>query len=435
MPPPYAFRCSLEDDAIVVKLSSPNTQDCEQNLSIRFMRMIRVADDAGEVNLPSNPDPFPLFSVRSFTSRLPREIAAKAGVFFPMYQREAMWIEFKADSPFMVKIYAGGVNAVSGEHNLETPETKKRRFERKDIQDYVVVPPQPWLAGCAVSPGAVRQFVAMPLRTGYSVEAQLTGQEIVSSLQCEITPSLPKIYQVPVKVYPLCTPSEDFSINIRTLTGFVIPIRCSSTDTIGSVKNNIQSVNGLSPGYQKLIFSYESLDDDQTLGYYGVKNKDIIYLVLGRSCATCARNSPITITADGTVERCIWNDDIPDNWAKTSTITIPVHILTTESFRQVTGQSAPPCPIKMSTYAEAGLPFFNLKFPEEPSARKGSKAKSGVPTIHPPDEGPATGGFVDQATIEDPDGLVNPDGPLRAFRMLRTLREELRRDDESRRNT
>lgn len=88
-----------------------------------------------------------------------------------------------------------GVNVVSGEHNREDAQTNARRSERiresKSIQDYVVTPRQLWLDGIAVSPGVVRQFIAMPMGEGYSVEAQLTGEEVVGGLQFEITPAIP----------------------------------------------------------------------------------------------------------------------------------------------------------------------------------------------------------------------------------------------------
>lgn len=81
-----------------------------------------------------------------------------------MHQKEAMWIEFKASAPFMIKIYCGGVNVVSGEHADEGPETKKRRAklleQGKPIQDYIVLPEQRWLDGVAIKPSVVRQFVA-----------------------------------------------------------------------------------------------------------------------------------------------------------------------------------------------------------------------------------------------------------------------------------
>jgi hypothetical protein len=61
------------------------------------------------------------------------------------------------------------VNAISGgEWNLGL---------HNDPQDYVVVPDQPWLDGIKAGEGTIRQFVAVPLGSGYSVEAQVTGKE------------------------------------------------------------------------------------------------------------------------------------------------------------------------------------------------------------------------------------------------------------------
>lgn len=75
-----------------------------------------------------------------------------------------MWINFKANAPFMVKIYCGSVNVVSGEHAAEDTETKQRRAkllaQGKLVQDYVVLPEQPWIDGVAIKPSVVRQFVA-----------------------------------------------------------------------------------------------------------------------------------------------------------------------------------------------------------------------------------------------------------------------------------
>lgn len=86
-----------------------------------------------------------------------------------------MWINFHSSDPFAIKIYVGGVNAVSGEPARETGATLIRRMklleQKQNIQDYVVAPSQLWLDGIASSDGTVRQFVAMPLGSGYSVEA------------------------------------------------------------------------------------------------------------------------------------------------------------------------------------------------------------------------------------------------------------------------
>jgi hypothetical protein len=51
-----------------------------------------------------------------------------------------------------------------------------------------VVPHQPWLDGYCVEKGIIRQFVAMPLGEGYSVEEQLTGEAEFGGIQIEVFP-------------------------------------------------------------------------------------------------------------------------------------------------------------------------------------------------------------------------------------------------------
>ena len=81
---------------------------------------------------------------------------------------------------------------MSGEIENEDGATRLRRLEKlrknQTIQDYLVPPHQHWIDGIAVEAGKVRQFVAMPVGQGYSVEAQMTGKESIAGLQFEITP-------------------------------------------------------------------------------------------------------------------------------------------------------------------------------------------------------------------------------------------------------
>lgn len=103
-----------------------------------------------------------------------------------------MWINFNSHKPYAIKIFFGGVNIVSGEPAIEPAATRLRRrtllFQNKSIQDYLVVPDQPWIDRIATGAGKVRQFVAMPVGTGYSVEAQMTGEEVTGGIQFEVTP-------------------------------------------------------------------------------------------------------------------------------------------------------------------------------------------------------------------------------------------------------
>ncbi len=143
--------------------------------SIEFQRTLRIPDDDTDYPLPPGLGPFPLRHLDDYAARLPEEWQKRGGVIAPMHQSEAMWINFKSDYryrversyPFAVKIATGKICAVTGE--------SWRNHLNSDPQDYVVLPEQPWLDGYCIERGVIRQFVAMPLGDGYTVEEQLTG--------------------------------------------------------------------------------------------------------------------------------------------------------------------------------------------------------------------------------------------------------------------
>jgi hypothetical protein len=165
----------------------------------------------------------------------------------------------------MIKIYVGGINAISGEPAIEDAGTKLRRQAKikrepsdskhaSPLQDYVIVPVQRWLDGIADSDGTVRQFVAMPFGSGHSVEFQITGSNAAGGIQFEITPynRIPKV--VPSKSRPVVTPykapphySEAYNdaagkieIYVKTLTNKTITTRLHPHDTVELVKRFLQ---------------------------------------------------------------------------------------------------------------------------------------------------------------------------------------------------
>lgn len=163
----------------------------DARLVIEFQRTLRIPDDNRAYPLPPGLGQFPMRHVDDYAAKVPSKWREHGGVFLPMYQAEALWISFRSAQgyPFAVKIAAGKMNAVSG-----ASWTNDLDF---DDQDYVVVPDQPWLDGFCVSQGKIRQFVAMPLGAGYTVEEQLTGESEHGGIQIIAYPLKPERYDPP----------------------------------------------------------------------------------------------------------------------------------------------------------------------------------------------------------------------------------------------
>ena len=148
-----------------------------KGFSLNFQRTLRIPDDGTTYPLPPGLGTFPVCRVEDYKERVPTAWAEHGGVFIPMYQREALWINFHPRywKPNAVKIAIGKVNAVSGKSWDEKLHPEEN--------DYLVCPPQPWLDGINAGEGYIRQFVAMPLGMGYTVEAQVTGEEKFGGIQ------------------------------------------------------------------------------------------------------------------------------------------------------------------------------------------------------------------------------------------------------------
>lgn len=160
-------------------------------LTVEFQRTLRIPDDGTTYALPPGLGRFPVRHVDDFPARVPPRWTEHGGVMLPMYQSEAMWVNFSgshfAEYPFAVKIAAGKINAVTGD---EWSHGLHRR-----PQDYVVAPSQPWIDGYCVEKGMIKQFVAMPLGSGYSAEEQITGEAEVGGLQIIAYPMKAEAYR------------------------------------------------------------------------------------------------------------------------------------------------------------------------------------------------------------------------------------------------
>jgi hypothetical protein len=181
----------LKNDSLVVSFPGMPHKPA---VSIRFQRTLRIPDDGQNYPLPPGLDSFPMRHIDDYAPHVPQEWLKRGGVLLPMWQSEALWLSFssrsvsgrRADYPFAIKVATGKINAITG--------APWRTGLARNPQDYLVVPEQPWLDGYCVEKGIIRQFVAMPLGQGYSVEEQLTGEAQFGGLQLEVFPMRPEVY-------------------------------------------------------------------------------------------------------------------------------------------------------------------------------------------------------------------------------------------------
>lgn len=162
----------IEDNRL--EFSFPEVH-AEARCSIEFQRTLRIPDDGRDYRLPPGLGRFPLRHLDDYTERLPESWRERGGVILPMHQAEALWINFNSDYPFAVKVATGKICAITGDSWVDGLN--------RDPQDYAMLPEQPWLDGYCVDEGVIRQFVAMPLGEGYTVEEQLTGAAVHGGLQ------------------------------------------------------------------------------------------------------------------------------------------------------------------------------------------------------------------------------------------------------------
>lgn len=141
------------------------------HVNITLQRTIRIPNGRTPATLPPGLGALPVYKVSDYRASCP-ELWEDDGVFVPMHDREATWLSFHlvGTNPRALLIGAGNVNAITGQkltNKLQSP------------QNYVVVPPQPWLDGWKDTDDIIYQFCATEYKggEGLTVGEQILGEE------------------------------------------------------------------------------------------------------------------------------------------------------------------------------------------------------------------------------------------------------------------
>jgi hypothetical protein len=144
-------------------------------LHISFERTLKLPNDGKGYPLPPSLGAFPIYQVADYIDRVPKEWCERGGYFIPMYQREAMWLNF-----------SGATNALIVNIGAENALTRKGVSDKleNEEQNYIVTPSQPWLDGFNSEEGLLRQFMARPLgqeqqKEQFSTKNDWTGVNFV----------------------------------------------------------------------------------------------------------------------------------------------------------------------------------------------------------------------------------------------------------------
>ena len=313
------------------------------NLRVTFQRTLRIPDDGKRYPLPPGLGEFPLHRIEDYRSAVPDAWKDHGGVFMPLWQREALWLSFQGTRPAVaVKVGVGKVNALSG-----LPWDAALHAPRDGEQDYLVAPRQPWLDGINVGQGVIRQFVAMPLGMGYTVEGQVTGEERFGGIQLlAYDPKVP---------FPR---SRCERWPRRRRSAWPRPARRSAS---GGTRPDARA-----PARRR------------------------------------RRGAEMGLAAGGRMEQKIYADEHGiETWDQDSGERVFVHIVNSEFYAEITGRPVPASPVDAHLYASYGYPWFEL-YDEHETDIAGSAVLAGVDSVATKDAQHGFTGQQDDTTLPIP---------------------------------
>ncbi|MFE1591200.1 hypothetical protein [Nocardia sp. NPDC058705] len=310
--------------ATEVKLSG-DALELQGGVRVTFVRTLRLPE-TGTYPLPPGLGTFPLRRVADYPDTVPEEWRERGGVMVPVYQREAMWLRFSATTPTALKVAVGKVCAVSGKPWSDALT--------KDPQNYLALPEQPWLDGINSGEGTVRQFVAVPMGLGATVEGQVTGTEQWGGVQLAVhglTDAARDAWNLQEQARRAARPPtgpkppwlQDSSAPYAGAAPYAGPVPVSALPPLGAAPAGMPAP-GAAP----------------------------------RAGGPTARK--MGMGAGGTMRQEIFADKRPiDDYRTIAGGRVFVHLTSAAEWQQITGEPAPPTPITAQAYAANGLPWFD----------------------------------------------------------------------------
>ncbi|MFE9936891.1 hypothetical protein [Streptomyces hirsutus] len=288
-----------------------NTLRLPGGAAVRFIRTLRLPE-TGTHALPPGLGEFPVRRVADYADSVPEAWRARGGVMLPVYLREALWLSFAGtEEPAALQVGVGKVCAVSGRPWSDRPA--------RSPQNYVVLPRQRWLDGINSGKGTVRQFVAVPLGLGATVEGQVTGEEVWGGVQLQSFP-------LGEGALARWRRAEQERLERRRAEPAARPP--AHTEGYGAA-----SAMAVPPA-----------PSAAPMGPRGAP----------RPAAAMG------LGVGGSLRQEVYRDDRPlTDWAGQPSGRVFVHLVTPPEWRRITGEAPPPSPVDRVAYTRAGLPWFD----------------------------------------------------------------------------
>ncbi|HOR97889.1 MAG TPA: hypothetical protein PLZ74_05895 [Kiritimatiellia bacterium] len=345
-----------------------------RHFKVTFCRTLRVPDDGKNYPLPAGLGHFPIHAVADYAQRVPREWLETGGFFLPMYQSEAMYLELGGQTwrPNIAKVGVGRINAVTGKPWDERIHATE--------QDYVLCPQQKWLDGINAGQGFVRQFVAMPLGKGYTVEEQVTDECQFGGIQIAAFAAKPGIF-------PEIDPQEIENAKLKPgdadlmagILKLVHPYQSvlamqvlkyspkEILDALGNDKRDLLKViqKDALAQLEPLIKNKDAFSRLKNEIFpsdirYSLSAGQPRYRLAGISLDELYTEPSMGMAAGGRLKQKIIGDTFGANtWDPLTKGSVFIHLVNSNVYRDITGNAPPTRPIEAVHYQSMGIPWFS----------------------------------------------------------------------------